>query len=339
MSCRLLLPAGDSAAPILVLVIQRRILLRMAEQWIPTRKAFEIIGSEHALLERLGTGLLRARAELVTSEHGTAARTLVDPRFWQHDRYFDPHFDWHAGDFRNAIEGNEATINGVTVEVAGLLQMVPFEQRGMLARMLSVAGSSEWLTAQQAVQLVRTQSRSNLMVAPDLIIDQARLGFVVARAVLAQCQRQGELDDWTWQEREWDVPTWFWSNFVAAHSSAQDWSVGRFSGVGVAERTICSITLSDVHFHRASLHAFLGLTDEPSQPETTESKRGRRPTYDWASATSAIWGQLHRGDLQPQVQADVEKALIKLLGNADAEPSESTVRPFARTIFDDFKKD
>jgi hypothetical protein len=177
------------------------------------------------------------------------------------------------------------------------------------------------------------------MISDRIIIEQARLGFVVARAVLAQCERHTSRSQLAWEEREWDVPTWFWSDFIGARSSFEEWGVGQFSGSGVAGGVNCTITLSGVHFHRPSLEAFLGLTDEAGPPETQTSKRGRTPTYRWPETVSAIWGQIYRGDLKPKFQADIEKAMIKLLGPPDASAGESTVRPYAKIVFDEFLKD
>ncbi|KHS41597.1 hypothetical protein NJ75_04651 [Novosphingobium subterraneum] len=69
-----------------------------------------------------------------------------------------------------------------------------------------------------------------------------------------------------------------------------------------------------------------------------DNNRGRRPTYDWHTACSSIWGMLLRSELIPEVQADVEKALITLLAKGDKEPSVSTVRPYAKIIFQEYSK-
>jgi hypothetical protein len=51
-----------------------------------------------------------------------------------------------------------------------------------------------------------------------------------------------------------------------------------------------------------------------------------------------IWGKLHRGELIPQTQAEIETALILHLTKGDDAPGESTVRPFAKLIWDEFQK-
>lgn len=67
-------------------------------------------------------------------------------------------------------------------------------------------------------------------------------------------------------------------------------------------------------------------------------RRGRKPKYDWPAASAAIWGKIYRGELIPENQAAIERAFQAYLTIGDKEPSESTVRPFARTIWDQISK-
>ncbi len=311
----------------------------MVEHWISARKALEIVIDDGALLVRLRNGRLKARADTLFLGDERRERVAVPQSFWRHDIYYDPHFDWHAGDFVNGSdEYEEIKAIGVSLDAAGVLEMVPFDQRGLVARGLSVAGSPDWITAQEAKRLVYTASRANVMIAEQLISEQAKLGFVVARAVLAQCQRHGDLGDWTWEEREWDVPTQFWADFLDGRSGVQDFAVGHFSGSGFLGGAVCSITLSGVHFHRPSLEAFLRLGEEQAPTTETEVRRGRRPSYDWPWAVNAIWGRLSRSELVPESQADIEKALMEVLKVGKVEPGESTVRPYASTIYDEYMR-
>ena len=167
-------------------------------------------------------------------------------------------------------------------------------------------------------------------------MEQARLGFIGARAVLAQGSMGGQNDsNWTWEEREWAVPTWFWTDFTGAGQSSQDWELGRFSGRGLAPDKTRWIALSGVHFHRPSL-ASLGPAVTPT--EALETNRGRKPKYDWPAAISTCWGRIYRGEPPVANQADVEKLLIAILRVGDDEPGESTVRPYASQIWAQYSK-
>ena len=68
------------------------------------------------------------------------------------------------------------------------------------------------------------------------------------------------------------------------------------------------------------------------------SKRGRPVAYDWLEATNSIWAKLYGNELKPQTQADIEKALMQHLRRGDIEPGESTVRPFAKAIWEKFQE-
>lgn len=122
-----------------------------------------------------------------------------------------------------------------------------------------------------------------------------------------------------------------------------DLNVGRISGTGMSPQGRVSIALSGLHFHRTTIIALLNGPSEPVEIARTaeaedDIKRGRRFQYDWPLAISSVWGKLYRGELMPERQADIELALIAELRNGDKEPSLSTVRPFAKPIFDEFSK-
>lgn len=314
----------------------------MTEQWIPARKAFEIIPDERALIARLRSGLLIARGDVSTSESKAPVFGTIRPEFWLHDPFFDFQSNWESGDFTNSLNGDDSVdALNVCIALTGLLEMVAFEDRGLLTRRLSVAANAEWMTAQSTQALLFT-TPINPKSAGRWILEQARFGFVIARAVQAQCRIGAPSGKWSWEEREWDVPTWFWTNFTSEQTSVQDWGMGRFSGHGRTPQGSGSITLTGLHFHKATIEALLGLNgaaaSQPAGNAAAESKRGRRPTYDWHVASSTIWGRLHRGDLKAKTQADIEQAFIAVLSRGGQEPSESTVRPYAKTIFEEYIK-
>jgi hypothetical protein len=309
----------------------------MVEHWISAAQAREIVGVTDPICVRLHAGLIRARARMLTIDNKTVSDMPVPKQMWWAEGQGALDQDWQAGDFATWIDRDQRVkAVGVTFPLSDILAMIDAERRPMITRSLSVAGNPAWIQAIHARRLAYEMFGSNPVVAGQMIIEKARLGLVVARAVLAQGSTgaRGE-DDWSWEEREWDVAPWFWENFVTPGSSTQDWQTGKFSGRGWSPTKVRCITLSSVYFHRESLEA----PGQPQAEDDSEIARGRRPTYDWAKAVSAIWGMLNRGELFPDVQADVEKALIKYLVKGDREPSESTVRPYAKVIWDEFRKD
>jgi len=86
----------------------------MVGQWIASRKALEIVPDDSALLARLKTGLLKAKARLLQSEGQQVEEVEIGAGFWVIDRYSDHHFDWKNGAFANCIDGeNDVRAMGV----------------------------------------------------------------------------------------------------------------------------------------------------------------------------------------------------------------------------------
>ena len=313
----------------------------MAEHWIVAQKACEIARSSFALCERLYAGLVVARARVLQVGEQFSHNALVPKEFWWAKGHASLEADWEAGDFTTWIRNTlECRAFGVEIGFSGLSEFVPFEERAVLARSLSVAGNSEWITAREAMRLAITQYGINPANGSEAIMESGRLGFVAARATLAQGGLTGRgSSGWDWEEREWDIPSWFWNAFTYAGTSSQEWPLGRFSGQGNSPKGREAITLSGVHFYRASLAA-LGpsLSESQSTNTTSEIRRGRKPVYDWDAATAAIWGELYRGDLKPTTQAELETLLQQRLSVGDNGPSESTVLPYASRIWKEIEK-
>ncbi|WP_131818609.1 hypothetical protein [Sphingomonas turrisvirgatae] len=309
----------------------------MVEQWIDASKALKIAGDNFALCSRLHSGLVTGRAAKLQLGEEVRVNAVIPKGFWWATGHEALEQNWESGDFSTWIERTyHWQAFGVHFGLSGLLAMVPFEQRAIIAREFSAAGSPDWATAKEARRIAYNHYRHNPMAAGGTIIEQAKLGFIGARAVLAQASMGGPDDSkWTWEEREWDVPTWFWTDFTATNQSSQDWELGRFAGRGLAPDKTRWITLSGVHFYRPSL-ASLGPVAAPT--ETTETTRGRKPKYDWPAAISACWGRIYRGEPPVANQADVEKLLIEILRAGDDEPGESTVRPYASQIWAEYSK-
>lgn len=79
------------------------------------------------------------------------------------------------------------------------------------------------------------------------------------------------------------------------------------------------------------------FTQRSAKP--TKSNAGRKRTYDWDKASDEILNKIHRGQLTPKNQAEIEVELIEYLAEGDKEPGESTVRPYAKLIWDQVKRE
>ena len=308
----------------------------MAEQWITASQALEIGGDAFALCSRLYAGLIKARAKLLRIDGDAMPDIPVPKQIWWAQGHAALEQDWQTGDFATWIDRDQRIeAFGVKFALDDVLEMIAVERRPIVARNLSVAGNPAWVSAQEALRICYSDYGHNPVSAREAIIVQAKLGFIVARAVSAEGGSYDRNGPPKWNEREWDVPTWFWNSFDVP-LSGDAWVQGNFCGEGNGPNGITRLTLNGLYFYRESLCA-LGSADDPPKVADGATK-GRKPVYDWEGATAAIWGQIFRGELIPKNQAEVEKAFQRQLAKGDKEPGESTVRPYANRVWEEFSR-
>jgi hypothetical protein len=309
----------------------------MAEQWIAAHQAYNLVPDTQILCARLHAGLIRSRARLFKRNDEARENYDIPDWFWWVEGRGAFEADWKAGDFATWIECKDhCRAFGVELALSGVLELLPIVERAVAVRQLSVAGNQDWLTAKAARQLAYSSLGYAPGAAGDAIIELARLGLAFAKAVLAEGSGARGSAGSSWQEYEWDIPTWFWSGFASSPDGRKDWEQGRFTTVCSSPSGPKRITVSGVHLLRASLIPN-GQSDVPKET-ALQAKRGRKPSYDWDAVVTAVWGQLLRGELIPDHQADIERAMVKLLSVGDKEPSVSTVRPYASRIWNEFSK-
>lgn len=308
----------------------------MAEQWVSAAKALEIVGDPFALCARLHAGLIEAEARLIIWNDKHENIRSVPKEFWWARGHEALQQDWAAGDFSTWIDKRfEIQVFGVRFGLDGVLALLEPEKRFAVAQSISVIGNPAWLVASDARRLAYTQFNMNPSMAAVAIQQYAKLGFVIARAVEARGSATGKRNSWSWQEREWDVPKTFWEDFMEPDRSVRDWDTGRFSGRNAGPNQFRFMEISGVHFLRSSLDC---LRPAELNSVSTEPVRGRKRVYDWEAATNKVWGEIFRGNLIPNKQADIETALQNTLAKGDSQPGEATVRPYAQKIWQEIEK-
>lgn len=321
----------------------------MTQEWISTATAVRYLSDEPnpyaeriAICERAHSGLIASKADLILWGGEEHRNKLIPKEFWWAEGEAALEQNWSAGDFSTWIDEKlEVKAFGVCFDFIGLSELASVERRAIGMQRISVVGDENWIPAKELFTLVAT--RNAISKAGAIILEASGMGQISARAIRAIGTidgRYGDSPKVRWIEREWDVPLWFWSSFLQRSNATHDWSLGKVRGKGTRSGATESIELQGLHFHRAGLPS-LGLTPTSDLLGRSEagSNRGRRAKYDWATATAAIWGQIFRGELLPESQADIERALQAHLTQGDEEPSESTVRPFAKPIWEEFKKE
>jgi hypothetical protein len=320
----------------------------MPPHWIPAAQALSIVAAESseisarfAICRQAHAGLLKARARLFDTGNESKENAVIPTSFWWADGHEALEQDWAFGEFSTWIDRTfHWQAHGVTFDFRGLRELLPPERAAVVARELSVAGNADWTNASDARAFVYNKVGAPAAQSGAILLAQCKMGFIAARAVLRQQGNGASPNEWSIEEREWDIPDWFWENFTAAESSNQDWERGIFSGRGPSPSGRSWITLTGVHFSRASLNAML----PPSKPERAESpvttaNLGRLPAAFWDELWCAIWGQIFRGEFQPNSASHVKEAMLQWASNNDHELSDSAAKPRARKLFIEYQNE
>jgi hypothetical protein len=246
----------------------------VAEHWIEARDAGRLVRSTEALCERVAAGIVRCRAKRLTINGDVAEDTSLPDWFWLDDGRERLQQDWESGDFVACYDGlTSYRAFGVQFQASDILDFLPFEERAAAARSLSVTGNIAWVSAREARRFAYEKAGLNPMIASDALVEQCRLGFVVARAVGMRWARESNPNDWSDEAREWDIPIWFWEHFISEVGSSQNWEQGLSAGRGLSPRGYGSMTLNGVHFLRSSLDVLLPTDGH----ELTDSKKPALP--------------------------------------------------------------
>jgi hypothetical protein len=310
----------------------------MAEHWIEASRAQELVGSTFTLCERAKAGLVKSHAQLllVGSERHEGAE--IPSKFWWAEGHEALNQDWESGDFSTWIDRSaEWKAFGVRFALSGLIEMLPFERRALAARSLSVAGNPDWVSATEARKFSYNEGGVNPTRAATAVIEQAKLGFLTARAVVAQGSKgRSDETEWSWEAREWDISPWFWEECTHEDSSSQDWASGKFSGRGKGPNGLRYFTLLGVHFLRESLTALLPAKTAAVSNSEPRNKGGRPPAAFADDLMCAIWGLIHQGDLNPKNQAEIERAMLDWAARNDHELGTTMARGKARKVYATF---
>ncbi|MGV3512694.1 MAG: hypothetical protein ACO1OX_11915 [Novosphingobium sp.] len=213
--------------------------------------------------------------------------------------------------------------------------MLDFHLRAAVARSLSVASDDEWIPAYRVIDMAQAKAASRPFDVLTAIMEQARCGFITAKAVLAQAKAFAN-SPWLWEEREWSIPGWFWIDFTISSSDISLTKTQLLAqGVGPDGESI--ISLQGLHFHKKTLKAVPELAGSHNTKDA--SAKGRPPKYNWEAANSAVWGQIFRGDLKPKMLLEVEHALREYFATVDEEPSEAVIRDHANIVYQELMRE
>ena len=182
----------------------------------------------------------------------------------------------------------------------------------------------EWLSAVEAYrQIVAATWAPGTNVA---IAQRAHAGLLRARALMFIAGQNSQADA--------DVPKEFW--WAGGHEALeQNWQTGDFETW--IDRKIHMRALG-VQFHLGDLkksfpNVFKGVPAAPATPEASAGRGGRPPAEWWDDLWIEMCRALYLGDLKPQRQADIEKAMNDWIGSKGESAASSTVRSRARKLW------
>ena len=213
----------------------------MAEQWIDAATAFRLVAgvtnppslADVALCRRAREGLIRARARVLVVGDRRSEDDLVPAEFWSTGQRAGLAQNWAAGDFSGktgSLGTDRWQAFDVTFALSGVLDFLPFEQRAVPLAVYRSPGSR--IGCPRARQFSLACKAPGITSGPAAILEHARLGFVAGKAVLAQRFKHRGSSELLWEEREWNIPDWFWESCARAGESFQDWALGNLHGGG-----------------------------------------------------------------------------------------------------------
>ena len=254
----------------------------MADHWLEAATALDVFGNRLAICERSHAGLIRTHAASFYRVDDVQADAELPREFWWAEGHEALDQNWQTGDFSTWIDHKHHwRAFGVRFALDDLLKLLPIDQHASIRRRLSVAGNSAWVSAREARRFAYDRAGLNPMTAGKAVVEQCRLGFVMARAVEMRWASGRKPDDgWTEEAREWDVPIWFWEHFVTQDASSQSWEQGVFAGRGRGPHGYGWLTLNGVHFLRSSLDVL--LPSAPPAPIDDELADPRKPALSEA---------------------------------------------------------
>ena len=315
----------------------------MSHEWIKASLALDYVSGgmiDHSarlrICQRAHAGLIAAKAERIVSGDKDEREHRIGKSFWWAEGHEALEQDWRAGDFSTWIDQKvEVKAFGVSFDFTALSELVSADKQAAALRRISVIADDNWISASKLNRLMATKGGP----FEAKLLEACQLGQIAGRAMRARCFVRGvrtmDPNRYKWGAIEWDIPLYYWRDFATKQHARNDWRLDKFSGRSGNRHRFEEIELQGVHFHRSGL-VNLGL--DVVEPVAPKGKRGRKPEYDWQAASAAIWGQIVRGELIPKNQAALERALQLHLTRGDKEPSESTVRPHANLIWNEYSK-
>jgi len=292
-----------------------------------------LAASAHTLPNSVITDPIRARLPILTVAQPSGVRIAM----------IEKHYGHLVRD-----DAEEALASIAFQFVPGKLELANLPVSGF-PRILAIM-AEHWIPSAEAIEFVAQRYDASkryadfdvaLAVAEEALLKRLSSGALRARA------SKGHMNwgDPFLMENETDfendcLPASFWSTLSRSDHRDRnlDWVLGDFSYTFGQNDYCASGDAFDVHFDARGIPGSFGSVEADSAATKDQRSAGRPAKFDWPKTVLAIFGLIYRGDLKPENQAEIERALIAHLDDKNGGPSQSTVRPYAKLIWEEYNK-
>lgn len=187
--------------------------------------------------------------------------------------------------------------------------------------------SKEWISAREAADFVWPGRKP--APTPNVITRRAAQGMIKANTALLTKQGPEGIT----KVPHCSVPDEFWGG----RAMIPDWQSGDFSAQvqqnGKEEKwSAFGVTFKQTDIEAIAQPKSCANVSWQSAVAGARATLGRPHKFDWEKVMIEMARQLYVGDLQPKVQADIEKAIAAYL-TGKISMSESTIREHARPLW------
>ena len=195
-----------------------------------------------------------------------------------------------------------------------------------------------WLTPKQALEIA-TKSHGDL--AAKIIMERLRAGFLIAIASRISHANEGEGPEIRNEPTQIDAELWVHLQDGATFWSAGDARFFVYDEVYPNQNIRCT----GIRFLEKTIREMFPVPDAVAQsvPQAAQSTPAKHPGGApakpiWEAVWIEIAARLYNGDLQPQKQADLEKAIMDIVMILGDECGEATAKRRAKLLWQKIKE-
>lgn len=314
-----------------------------AEAYALVSKASPFRAAE-LICARACDGIIVAKAQTLIWGAERRSDIEIPDAFWWARGHAALTQNWETGDFETWINQRvHCRAYGVTFLNSDIRAMVPANGAASAGQDAKTPGAmtDDFLSAAEASRHVEKALGLSRDRAADLI-----KRYCAADLLRSRCEkisvtiknRYGSVED---EGDATELDHQIWENISFAWGGVEDWAGGRFVGRILDDGEERKVRLRGVRFSASDI-ADLIAAEEPAESIAAEEPKataanvvtgGRPPAVFWDALWAEICRALYLGDLKPERQADIERAMLAFVEERGFDAGVSTIRPRARKLW------